>query len=202
MSTNRAYDKLEENITSNDLKIEGILKEASVENHLSELDEAIYNAREDVKTNNFTPYDSDIENEFEVKKTNNILLVSERWKRVYLPYSESEVNLYLEQYPDDYQSFRDVVRKEFTLPLDYYIRHPIIARFREAYSLIRDREAKSIIDAFKYAMNIMAKHELNPVIIAACKTQSQLEDYLECLSKNKLGDFKSFEIKFEIAPLA
>ena len=199
MNINNTFEELEENISNNDMKIEEILNEGSVENHLSELDEAIYNAREDVKSNNYTPYEDDV---YEVKKTNNILLVSERWKRVYLPYSESEVNLYLEQYPEDYKSFRDVVRKEFTLPLDYYIRHPLIARFREAYSLIRDREAKSIIDAFKFAMNLMPRHELNPVIIAACKTQSQLEDYLECLSKNRLGDFKAFEIKFEITPLA
>lgn len=199
MNRDNTYEELEENISNNDMKIEEILNEESVENHLSELDEAIYNAREDVKSNNYTPYEDD---EYEVKKTNNILLVSERWKRVYLPYSESEVNLYLEQYPEDYKSFRDVVRKEFTLPLDYYIRHPMIARFRESYSLIRDREAKSIIDAFKFAMNLMPRHELNPVIIAACKTQAQLEDYLECLSKNKLGNFKAFEIKFEIAPLA
>ena len=113
MNTDNTYEELEENISNNDMKIEEILNEDSIENHLSELDEAIYNAREDVKANNYTPYEED-EDGYEVKKTNNILLVSERWKRVYLPYSESEVNLYLEQYPDDYKSFRDVVRKEFT----------------------------------------------------------------------------------------
>ena len=189
---------LENNIYINDRKIEDLLNEASIENHLPDLDKAIYDAKEDMRINNYTPYEED---GYEVKKTNNILLVSERWKRVYLPYTESEVNLYIEQYPDAYKSFRDVVRKEFTLPLDYYMKHPMIARFRETYSLIRDRESKSIIDAFKYAMSIMPHHELNPVIVAACKTEAQLENYMECLSKNKLGDFKSFDIKFEIAPM-
>ena len=174
-----------------------ILNEDSIESHLPDLDSAIYNAREDVKTNNLA-VDDDIEDD----KPNSVLLVSEKEKKVFLPYSKSEIDLYLDQYPDEYDSFADVVRKEYILPLDYYMRHPLIARFRESYSLIRDREAKSIIDAFKYAMSIMPLHNLNPVIIAACKTQQQLDDYLECLSKNKLTDFKAFDIRFEIAPLA
>ena len=190
-------NELKDNISTNDLKIEKILNEDSIESHLPDLDSAIYNAREDVKTNNLA-VDDDIEDD----KPNSVLLVSEKEKKVFLPYSKSEIDLYLDQYPDEYDSFADVVRKEYILPLDYYMRHPLIARFRESDSLIRDREAKSIIDAFKYAMSIMPLHNLNPVIIAACKTQQQLDDYLECLSKNKLTDFKAFDIRFEIAPLA
>lgn len=81
------------------------------------------------------------------------------------------------------------------------MKHPVIARFREAYSLIRDRESKSVIDAFKYAFDIMFKYDLNPAIIAACKTQEQFENYLSCLDRKKLDEFKDFEIKFEINPL-
>ena len=77
----------------------------------------------------------------------------------------------------------------------------MVARFREAYSLIRDRESKSIIDAFKFAVDIMFNYELNPVIIAACKTQEELEDYLSCLNRQKLDEFTAFEIKYEISPL-
>lgn len=198
MNTENTYDKLEENILSNDLKIEELLSEGSIENKLSELDSAIYNAREDIKSNNFLNKDDIVED----NKSNNVLLVSEKEKKVFLPYSKSEINLYLEQYPKEYKSFTDVVRKEYVLPLDYYMKHPMIARFREAYSLIRDREGKSIIDAFKYAMNVMPRHELNPVIVAACKTQEQLDNYIDCLSRNRLSDFKSFDIKFEITPLA
>lgn len=96
---------------------------------------------------------------------------------------------------------QDVINKEFILPLDYYIKHSVIARFRESYSLVRDRESKSVIDAFKYALDIMFKYELNPAIIAACKTQEQLEHYLSCLERKKLDEFTDFEIKFEINPL-
>ena len=122
-------------------------------------------------------------------------------KKVFLPYTKHEISLYLEQYPNSYTSYQDVIEKEFVLSLDYYMKHPVVARFREAYSLIRDRESKSVIDAFKFALDNMFRYELNPVIIAACKTQEQLEHYLNCLEKNKLEDFKDFEIKFEVAPL-
>ena len=87
------------------------------------------------------------------------------------------------------------------MPLDYYIKHPVLSRFREAYSLIRDREAKSVVEAIKYSMNLMFSYDLNPTIIAACKTQEQLENYLTCLENNELDNFKDFEIKFEISPL-
>lgn len=132
---------------------------------------------------------------------NHILLISEKSKKVFLPYSKKEVLSYLEQYPNEYKSFQDVVNKEFILSLDYYVKHPVVARFRETYSLIRDRESKSVIDAFKYAIDLMFNYSLNPAIIAACKTQDQLENYLSCLERKKLDEFTDFEIKFEITPL-
>lgn len=135
-------------------------------------------------------------------KDNDTLLISEKLKKVFLPFSKHEISLYLEQYPDSYNSFEDVINKEFVVSLDYYMRHPVIARFREAYSLIRDRESKSVIDAFKFSVDIMFRYSLNPAIIAACKTQEQLEHYINCLDKNKLDDFNDFKIKFEINPIA
>lgn len=131
----------------------------------------------------------------------NLLRISEKENRVYLPYSNDEIKSYLTQFPNDYKSPKDVIVKEFISPLNYYLKHPVLARFRETYSLIRDREGKSIIEAIKYSMNLMFTYELNPAIIAACKTQEQLENYLNCLEKKQLEDFKDFEIKFEINPL-
>ena len=132
---------------------------------------------------------------------NNTLLISEKLQKVFLPYSVKEVMSYLEQYPKEYSSFSDVITKEFIFPYSYYSKHTVVSRFREAYSLIRDRESKSIIDAFKFAVDIMFNYELNPVIIAACKTQEELEDYLSCLNRQKLDEFTAFEIKYEISPL-
>ena len=145
---------------------------------------------------------STIANNSDDFEENHTLLVSEKNKKVFLPYSKQEIALYLEQYPNSYTSFEDVVNKEFVLSLDYYMKHPVVARFREAYSLIRDRESKSVIDAFKFAIDMMFRYELNPVIIAACKTQDQLEHYLSCLEKNSLDNFTDFNIKFEVSPLA
>lgn len=131
--------------------------------------------------------------------SNNILRVSEKENKVYLPYSNSEILSYLDQFPNDYKSAKEVIKKEFILSLDYYMKHPVLARFRETYSLIRDKESKSIMEAIKYSMNIMFTYELNPVIIAACKTQEQLENYLNCLQNNTLDKFTDFEIKFEVS---
>lgn len=137
----------------------------------------------------------------DIKEDSNILLISEKRKKVYLPYSKSEVLEYLNQFPNEYVSFEDVIKREFIFPSDFYLKHPVIARFREAYSLIRDREAKSILDAFKFSIDLMFKYDLNPAIVAACKTQEQLEHYIDCLAKNKPEDFKDFIIKFEVTPL-
>lgn len=134
-------------------------------------------------------------------KNNNILIISERLQKVFLPYTKTEILSFLKQYPNEYSSPEDVINHEFILSLNYYLHHPVTARFREAYFLIRDREAKSILEALKFATNIMFRYEINPAIIAACKTQQQLENYISCLEKNSLNDFNDFEIRFEINPI-
>ena len=94
-----------------------------------------------------------------------------------------------------------ISEKDIILPLDYYTKHPSLARFREAYSLIRDREAKSVFDALKYALNIMFKYDLNPAIISACKTEEALNLYIECLENKDLSKFNLFKIEFRLNPL-
>lgn len=132
------------------------------------------------------------------EKDNNILIISEKDNKVFLPYTVEEIQDYLEQFPEQYSSFESVVAKEFILPLNYYMLHPVLSRFREAYSLCRDREAKPIFESLKYGMDMMFNRRLNPAIIAACKTQEQLSNYLTCLEKNDLKSFTDFEIKFEM----
>ena len=131
---------------------------------------------------------------------NKTLIISEKEQKVYLPYKKSELKAYMSQYPTSYYSYKNVIEKEFILPLDFFISNPSIARFRETYSLYRDREASSTFDAFKQAINLAFKSELNPAIIAACKTKKQLNNYLLCLSENKLDDFTDFEILYDINP--
>ena len=195
-------------ILLNDIKIDTFITSQTTQNYLNTFD---INIPDLYKSNNISSnYNATIEssenlintdNSDTPKVENNLLLVSEKLNKVFLPYKNTEIKRYLATYPNQYKSFEDVINKEFVLPLDYYIKRPVISRFREAYSLIRDREGKSIIEAIKYAFDLMFKYELNPTIIAACKTQEQLENYINCLETNQLNNFTEFEIRFELNPI-
>ena len=196
-------------ILLNDIKIDTFITNQATQTYLNmfDINTSIFYKNNDVFTEGLSAVDSkkfnhnidDSINSF--KKESNILIVSEKLNKVFLPYKFTEVENYLTTYPEQYKSFEDVINKEFVLPLDYYIKHPVISRFREAYALIRDREGKSIIEAMKVAFDLMLKYELNPTIIAGCKTQEQLENYLNCLDNNQLNNFKEFEIRFELNPI-
>ena len=76
-----------------------------------------------------------------------------------------------------------------------------ISRYKEMYSLMRDVEMKSIIESFKKAFEIMFDTRVNPAIIAACRSEEQIKNYLHCLDRNDLSNFKDFKIVFDMAPL-
>ena len=141
------------------------------------------------------------ENEKDINSDNLTLIISEKDNKVYLPYKVSEIQAYLEQFPEKYINFEDVIEKEFIISLDNYTKHPAIARFRETYSLIRDREYKSISESLKASLELMFRTDINPAIIAACKTEEQLENYVDCLEREKLENFKHFKIEFKVNPL-
>ena len=159
------------------------------------------------------------------KQDNKILLISEKEQQVFLPYTLKELEDYLDHFEgiiitdknaknvegntiglNDYiavvkDKTTKVIKKEFVLPLAYYISYPAFSRFREAYSLSRDREAKPFLESLRYGIEMMFYDKLNPAIIAACKTQEQLSNYIDCLENDKLNDFTDFEIRFEVNPL-
>lgn len=194
-------------ILLNDIKIDTFIANQTTQNYLNTFNINISDSSNN--SNIITKPDNtnvekgiNITEHSEIAHTeSNLLLVSEKLNKVFLPYKFNEINRYISTYPDQYSSFEDVINKEFILPLDYYIKHPVLSRFREAYSLIRDREGKSIVEALKYSVDLMFKYELNPVIIAACKTQEQLEYYINCLETNQLNNFNEFEIRFELNPI-
>lgn len=136
-----------------------------------------------------------------VIKDNNTLIISEKENKIFLPYSESDLQAYLREYPKVYTSLENVINREFILPLDYFTKHPSLSRFREAYSLIRDREAKSVFEALNFGFNLMFNYDLNPAIISACKTEESLNFYIDCLENNKLSEFDLFKIEFRLNPL-
>ena len=146
------------------------------------------------KTNIYNVYDIDLKDNLELK-------VSEKQRRVYLPYTKQEIQDFLTNYPDEYKSASDVIQQEFVADISIYNKHPVLARFREAYSLSRNKEMKSTIDSLKFAMDMMFRSDINPTIIAAVKSQKQLESYIECLENNKLENFKYFNIVFEVNPI-
>ena len=131
---------------------------------------------------------------------NKVLIISEKENKVYLPYKKTELKAYLSQYPTSYYSYKNVIEKEFILPLNYFMNNPSMARFRETYSLYRDREATSVVEALKKALSLAFKSELNTAVIAACKTKKQLNNFILCLDENKLNDFSDFEIIYDVKP--
>lgn len=130
---------------------------------------------------------------------NMVLKICE--KRVELPYTRREVEEFIKTYPNDYKTVQDVITKEFMIHISLFNKHPILARFKEAYYLCRTKEMMSILDSFNFAKNIMFRSDINAYIIAAVKNKKQLEEYIKCVDENKLDDFKYFKIKYEINPL-
>lgn len=131
-------------------------------------------------------------------KDNPVLRICER--RVELPYTKKEVEDFMKEYPDDYRTPQDVISKEFITRMSIYKKHPILSRFKETYYMCRTKEMMSIFDSFNFAKNIMFRSDINAYIIAAVKSKRQLEDYIECLEKNKLDEYKYFKIIYEINP--
>ena len=141
-----------------------------------------------------------IETILSARVDNETLIISEKTKTIYLPYKLSELLNYMESYPDVYSSVQDVVKQEFILPFDYFMSHPYKARFSETYNILRNREGKAFIPSVAYSLNIARRYNLNPAVIAACKSQNELESYLHYLDTNNLQKFNFFNIIYEINP--
>ncbi len=130
-------------------------------------------------------------------KNNNLLIISERKNKIYLPYTIDELENYIKCYPLDYLTVEDVIEKEFIISFDSFLKHPFHSRFSETYNLMRNREKKSSISALIYAIVILGKNNLNPAVIAACKSKNELLNYINCLKSNRLDEFKSFKTIYE-----
>ena len=129
----------------------------------------------------------------------NTLVISELQGKIILPYKISEVNEILFNNNEKYSSIDDVIEKLYTLPIKEY-RFPALARFREAYKLMTEKEHKSKTKALSLATELFTNYNLHPAIITACKSLDELDIYLACLDDNSLDDFPFFEIKYEVHP--
>lgn len=156
-------------------------------------------------SNNETKLYDTIENiPFEKKtntydKDNNILRISEKDQKAFLPYKISDVEHIYKNSNNQFSSVQDVINKFYVLPLEHF-KHSATARFREAFNLILKKDNGSVIKALDLGIELMFNYDLNPIIIAACRNLDELDIYLDCLLTNQLYDFKCFQIIFEVNP--
>ena len=129
----------------------------------------------------------------------NILIISEKEQKAYLPYNYEYVEKIYKDSNGEYSSIQDVIENLFIVPLGRF-QNSTFSRFRETFNLMLHKEKKSIIKAFDLATELMFKYDLNPIVIAACRNIDELDIYLDCLEDNELFDFKCFEIRFEVNP--
>ncbi len=129
----------------------------------------------------------------------NTLIISETKGKVILPYNISEVTKMQNANPNEYSNVMEVIEKNYTMPFESFKNFPI-ARFREAFKLVKNVEKMPIKDAFNLGVELLFNYNLHPAIIAACKSLDELDIYLDYLETGETDKFKIFNIKFEIAP--
>lgn len=129
----------------------------------------------------------------------NVLIISEKQQKAYLPFFYSEVQNIFQNSNGKYQTLQDVIDDLYVVPLSKF-KNSAIARFKESFHLIREKEKGSITKALDLGLELMFKYELNPIVITACRNLDELDIYLDCLEENELYDFTCFEIKFEMNP--
>ncbi len=148
---------------------------------------------------NFT-FDKNTQVDIELNPSDyNVLTISEKEQKAYLPFFYSEVVDIYNNSSNKYKTLQDVVNNLYVLPLSRF-KNSSISRFREAFNLIRKKENGKITQALDLGLELMFKYNLNPIIIAACRNLNELDIYLDCLDENELYDYKCFEIKFEVMP--
>lgn len=175
-----------DSIHKNTKKIEAFIHKNTV-NNVSELLNSV--VTEDSENTSFQ----------EVKSSyfpENTLIISSTKGKVILPYKAKDIYNILNK-SKKYTSYEDVINNLYTKPISYY-KFSAIARFKEAYKLIREKENGSLVRAFSLAVELFGNYNLHPAIITACNSLDELDIYLACLDENSLSDFKFFDIKFDI----
>ncbi len=130
---------------------------------------------------------------------NNVLIISEKEQKAYLPFFYSEVKEIYKNNINKYHTLQNVIDDLYVIPLNRF-KNSALARFKESFHLIRDKENASISKALDLGLELMFKYELNPIIIAACRNLDELDIYLDCLEEQDVYDFPCFKIKFEVMP--
>lgn len=159
------------------------------------------NKKKNIMTNNITTTIKDgLKVDIEIEPyDSNVLLISEKEQKAYLPFLYSEIKDIYQNGNGKYDTMQDVVDDLYIVPLNRF-KNSAIARFKEGFNLIRNKEKGSIIKSLDLALELMFRYELNPIVVAACRNLDELDIYLDCLENDELYDFNCFEIKFEVMP--
>ena len=140
--------------------------------------------------------DNDILSKYKKKKS---LIISEFQQKVFLPFTINEIKELLLSNSSEYKTIQSVIDHLYTRPLADY-KFPAIARFKEAYKLVTEKEKGSKVKAIGLGIELFFNYNLHPAIITACKSLNELDIYLACLEDNTLDDFQFFDVKYEIPP--
>ena len=150
---------------------------------------------------NNMPVDESLIQEFNKEEhPENTLVVSEKEGIVLLPFTLKEINTIYSENKDKYTTFKQIIEEKFTVKFDEY-KNPALARFREAFKLMRIKEKASVIKAFELGMELFFNYNLHPAIISACKSLDELDIYLDYLEDNETHKFDCFKIIFDMAPI-
>ena len=197
---NNQFNKCIDSVYKNTNAIEEFIHEIS----LLDLSELLKEVSQSVSSE-FTEDNNELENMTIPSETvnssfvENTLIISETRGKVILPYQIEAIKEFLLNNSDSYSSITDVIRRVYTKPLKNY-KFSSLARFREAYKLMIEKEHSSKIKAFSLASELFTNYNLHPAIITACQSLDELDIYLACLEDNTLEDFHFFDIKYEIPP--
>lgn len=134
-----------------------------------------------------------------ILKDNKFLIISQVQNKVFLPYKVSDLKREYNEKRNKFSSIQDMISSEYVVPLNKY-KNPVIARFKEAYSLMRDKEDATFSEALDLALEVTFKSNLNPAVITACNNLSELDQFLDCLEENKLDKFNIFKVEYEGLP--
>lgn len=198
---NSKYYKFSKSIVQNTLQIQNCINSIS---KISNLTFAIFQSNSEHYTN-----ESNVVDETECKietivtpkieYIENTLIVSEMSGKVTLPYKMSEIKEIFENNANKYSSIDEIILKTYTLPIEMF-KNPFIARFKEAFKLIKNKERGSVFDAIELGTELMFNYNLHPAIISACKNLDELDIYLDYLENGETNKFDCFKVVFELPP--
>lgn len=192
-------DMLIKNIGEIDNFIDNFIENFVVQNNCP-LNTNSYNKEMSMKeeVNDNTIKDKELSDNTTKIEDNNILLVSEKQGKVFLPYKVSDLENELKNNAS-YSSLQEIIDDKYILPFSTFS-NPVISRFKLVYNLSREKSSNGMISSLELAFELAFQYNLNPAVVAACKNLDELDIYLDCLEENELDKFDIFEIKYEINP--